>query len=470
MPPNSLVGLITYGALVNVHELGFSEMNKSHAFVGTKEYLLLGVGMRNDPRRNTRSDAAKRFLLPINECGFAINSALEDLKPDRWPVESAKQRTQRCTGGALNIAVGLLENCYAGHSGRITRDGGEREIVSIRCKKPIDLRHQAQKTISPFNRVLLVSGPCTAGPGAIVSRDKREALRSHLDLTKDQPNARYSKSALVFYTTLAARAISIGHAVDIFAASLDQTGLHEMRCMVEKTGGHMVMADGFSQHVFRDSFTKMLTTTDSSAEVLDMGFNARMSIVVSKEVKVCGAIGPLCSLQKGHPTVSEQTVIGEGNTTVWACSALDRGSSVAFYFEVVDDRPSHVQAAFLQFQTLYHHPSGKKRLRVTNRGRWKVVRGHLRPDRPKHPRLPRSPVPMPLRPMFISPIHTTLTIDFRFIKTVARAYSDPQLMDIGAAFDQECAAVLLARFCMHQAESTESFDTLRRLDRMLIRI
>lgn len=100
---------------------------------------LLGVGMRNDPRGNTRSDAAKRFLLPINECGFAINSALEDLKPDRWPVESAKQRTQRCTGGALNIAVGLLENCYAGHSGRIISHRRDCPY----CAKSRRLRHQA---------------------------------------------------------------------------------------------------------------------------------------------------------------------------------------------------------------------------------------------------------------------------------------------------------------------------------------
>ncbi|CAD7958259.1 unnamed protein product [Amoebophrya sp. A120] len=398
MPQNSLVGFITFGAMVHVHELGFQgELLKSYAFMGTKQYGtqqiagMLGVSMRNDPRGNTRTESAKRFLLPISECEFALNNILEDLRTDRWPVEEGRQRCQRCTGGALNVAVGLLENLYAGHAGRI---------------------------------ILLVSGPCTAGPGAIVSRDKRENMRSHLDLQKEQPNARYCKGASNFYLSVAARAVSTGHAIDIFASSLDQVGLHEMRCLVERSGGHMVMADGFSQHVFRDSFKKVLSKTDSSGQCLDMGFNARITVQTSKEIKVCGAIGPVCSMQKAHPSVAD-TQIGESNTITWATSALDQQSSVAFYFELADDgadgkkQNKQGQAAFLQFQTLYHHPSGKKRLRVT---------------------------------------------------TVARAYSDPELLDIGQAFDQECAAVLLARFCMHQAESTESFDALRRLDRMLIRI
>ncbi|CAD7945321.1 unnamed protein product [Amoebophrya sp. A25] len=389
MPQSTLVGFMSFGALVNVYELGFQEMVKSHAFMGTKAYsreqvaMLLGVGLRNDPRAGARSEAAQRFLLPVQEAEFALNAILEDLKPDSWSLNREKQRVQRCTGGALNIAVGLLETLYAGHAGRI---------------------------------ILLTSGPCTAGPGNIVGREKAENMRSHLDLMKEQPNARYAQGAMKFYAGLAARAVSIGHTIDLFACSLDQVGLHEMRVLVERTGGYVVLADGFSTNVFRDSLLKLFSRVDSAGN-LDMGFNGKLTAVCSREFKVAGAVGPVCSLRKGGGSVTDAE-IGEGGTTVWAVTSLDRSTSIAFYFEVNDDKPA-TQAAFLQFQTLYHHPSGKKRLRVT---------------------------------------------------TLARAFSDPSLVDIGSAFDQECAAVMVARFCMFQVESQENFDVMRRLDRMLIRI
>lgn len=38
LPPETLVGLITFGKFVFVHELGFQECPKSYAFSGTKEY------------------------------------------------------------------------------------------------------------------------------------------------------------------------------------------------------------------------------------------------------------------------------------------------------------------------------------------------------------------------------------------------------------------------------------------------
>ena len=37
MPPNALIGLITFGKMVNVHELGCEGISKSYVFRGTKE-------------------------------------------------------------------------------------------------------------------------------------------------------------------------------------------------------------------------------------------------------------------------------------------------------------------------------------------------------------------------------------------------------------------------------------------------
>ena len=58
--------------------------------------------MKND------SNNIKRFLLPVSECEFTLNSILDDLQPDPWPVKSGN-RPQRCLGTALNVGVALLE-------------------------------------------------------------------------------------------------------------------------------------------------------------------------------------------------------------------------------------------------------------------------------------------------------------------------------------------------------------------------
>lgn len=38
LPPNALVGLITYGTMAQVHELGYDACPRSYVFRGTKEY------------------------------------------------------------------------------------------------------------------------------------------------------------------------------------------------------------------------------------------------------------------------------------------------------------------------------------------------------------------------------------------------------------------------------------------------
>lgn len=398
------MGLVTFGTMVHVHELGFQELAKSYAFRGTKGYSAvqvahqLGMAVRNDPRQAAASTSQKRFLLTVNECEFTLNSILDDLQRDRWPVtDTMTKRPARCTGSALSVAIGLLENLYSQNAGRI---------------------------------MLLTSGPCTVGPGQIVSQEKAESMRSYLDFQKENPNAQYTKKAIPYYTNLASRAISAGHTLDIFACSLDQVGLYEMRVLCDRTGGAMVMSDSFSYNVFKDSFKMLFSKVDADGGYLQMGFNAKIKTVCSKEFKVCGAVGGCCTLGTKHASVSE-TEIGESGTTEWCAGVLDRGTTLAFFFEPSNQGNNNSQTAgmnagpganrnaYLQFQTVYHHPAGKKRMRVT---------------------------------------------------TLARAFAEPDLSNIGGGFDQEAAAVLMTRFAMFQMETTDSLDVLRRLDRVLIRL
>jgi hypothetical protein len=97
------------------------------------------------------------------------------------------ERHRRCTGAALAVAVSLLEATAYMESGRI---------------------------------MLLTGGPATVGPGAIVSVDYAESLRTHKDL--DKGSAKHFTASAAFYDGLAHRLIENGQALDVFACALDQ--------------------------------------------------------------------------------------------------------------------------------------------------------------------------------------------------------------------------------------------------------
>eukprot|EP00747_Dinoflagellata_sp_TGD_P059835 gnl/TRDRNA2_/TRDRNA2_151747_c4_seq1.p1 gnl/TRDRNA2_/TRDRNA2_151747_c4~~gnl/TRDRNA2_/TRDRNA2_151747_c4_seq1.p1 ORF type:complete len:316 (-),score=69.74 gnl/TRDRNA2_/TRDRNA2_151747_c4_seq1:63-1010(-) len=101
---------------------------------------------------------------------------------------------------------------------------------------------------------------------------------------------------------------------------------------------------------------------------------------------------------------------------------MDQGTSIGFYFDVTNQQANAMPQGkqnFLQFQTYYQHPSGRKRLRVT---------------------------------------------------TVSHRYTDASMSDIATGFDQEAAAVLMARYAVYKCENEDPLDVLRWVDRMLIRL
>lgn len=389
VPQDASIGLITFGTMCHVHELGFLECPKAYVFRGSKAITAQEVQQHlnivsRDPRGAVGGAAARRFLLPVAECEFTFNAILDDLQRDQWPVP-ADHRPERCTGVALSVALALLEGCAAQHSGRV---------------------------------MLFTGGVCTVGPGMIVGTPLSEVIRHHLDLQKETANAKYVKKALKYYTELANRAVAAGHAVDIFACSLDQVGLYEMRVCCDKTGGYVVMSDSFSMNVFKDSLNKIFETDTHG--YIQHAFNAKLEVLCSKEVKVCGAIGGCTATGKKGVQVGD-TSVGEGNTCEWVIPALDKRTTLAFYFEAVANTPTTPQSrqAFLQFQTLYHHSSGRARLRVT-------------------------------------------TVSYRF--------AEPDVVDAASGFDQEAAAVLMARLGVFKTEQEECLDVLKWLDRKLIRL
>lgn len=89
LPENCLIGLITFGSYVQVHELGFGQIPKVYVFKGskeiTKDQILEQMGFfLKKPKPTTgviagardglSQESISRFLLPASECEFTLNS------------------------------------------------------------------------------------------------------------------------------------------------------------------------------------------------------------------------------------------------------------------------------------------------------------------------------------------------------------------------------------------------------------
>lgn len=391
LPPTALVGLVTYGTMVNVHDFSAPECPRAFVFKGTKDYdasqvqALLGLGSGGAGTTN-------RFLVPVSEGSISLERILDDLQRDPWP-KPPDQRPTRCTGVALSICVSLLERSIGKQGARV---------------------------------LLFMGGPCDVGPGSVVNRPLVETMRSTLDLHRD--TAPLYKPACAFYKGIADRARASGHCIDVFACCLDQVGLLELKPCISQTGGLCVLADTFGQSVFKESFRRVFRRFDDSvggadAGQLQMGFGAVLEVLTSRDFKISGALGPCFSMKRISASVSD-TETGESGTCAWSLGGVDPSTSLAVVFDVTAKDAGGVQAGkrhFLQLITYYQHSNGRFRMRVTTTGgAW---------------------------------------------------CSDPaDTASLAASFDQETAAVVMARIAVNRTETEDSSDILRWLDRSLIRL
>jgi len=266
-----------------------------------------------------------------------------------------------------------------------------------------------------------VGGACSQGPGQVVDDELKHPIRSHHAIEKDE--AKYLKKATKHYEGLAKRAADNGHAIDLYSCALDQTGLLEMKSCTSQTGGFMVMGDSFDSALFKQTFQRVFAK-DTKGEY-KMAFNATLDVKCSREIKISGSISPCVSANKKDGGSISEIEIGVGNTSAWKYCALNPSSTAAVFFEVTNQHGAPIPQGgrgCIQFITTYQHANGQRRVRVT---------------------------------------------------TIARNWADPAtaLPHIAASFDQEAAAVLMARMAAWRAESSEEgSDVLRWVDRMLIRL
>jgi protein transport protein SEC23 len=402
--------------MVHVHELNTSSddvsgggglqggMSRSYVFRGTKELStkqiqdMLGLNKQIPVAGQKQAQPGQpgqpqqyippgyKFLQPVSKCDMNLTDLLSELQRDPWPVAQGK-RPLRSTGVALSIAVGLLESLYPNSGARI---------------------------------MTFIGGPATQGPGMIADEELKFPIRSHHDIDKD--NAKYMKKAIKHYESLANRAASSGHIIDIYSADVNQTGLHEMKYCSNYTGGHMILADSFNTSLFKQSFQRVFLK-DSNNEWFRMGFGATIEVKTSRELKISGAIGACVSLGIKSPHVSE-TETGIGGTCSWRIAGIYPNTALAFFFDVNSQQAAPLPQGgrgYIQFINSYQHASGTKRMRVT---------------------------------------------------TVARNWVDAavNMNQVSYSFDQECGAVLMARIATFRAETDNGHDVLRWVDRMLIKL
>ncbi|KDD74127.1 hypothetical protein H632_c1547p0, partial [Helicosporidium sp. ATCC 50920] len=227
-----------------------------------------------------------------------------------------------------------------------------------------------------------------------------------------------------YYDGLGRALVASGQALDVYACSLDQVGLAEMRNAVELSGGLSVQCDSFSNPQFRDSLRRAVTPAGEDGG-LGLAAHATLEVRCSKDIRVCGLLGPAAALplDRKSPLVSD-TPVGQAGTTRWRLNSLGPQTTVASVFEITTPGGGGPSAApqqlYLQFTTRYEHEGGGQRLRVT-------------------------------------------TLSRRWASGEAQA-------DLIQGFDQEAAAVLVARLAAHKMESEDDFDVTRWLDRSLIRL
>ena len=361
IPPECEIGIITYGTMCNLVELGFTDFPKMFVFKGEKKYSAqnivtqLGLFNKNDPR--IQSQNSKKFLVPLKDSEFAINSFLDDLFPDPFPV-GFEERKSNCLGLAINVAISLLESVHNGEPCRI---------------------------------FIFAGGPCNIGSGKIVDLKLKETIRNYLDFEKGNENTYHFQEAIKYYEELADRAFKANQIIDIY------------------------------------SFNKIFESDEEGN--LKMCFKGRSELFVTKPLKLKGALGHLVSMNivnnenNNLKMVSNDYPIGQGNTRVWNLGGIDSTSTYTYILDIdSNNQNNNYRYGIIQFQTSYIASDRTTRLRVT------TIKRKISPDLQNNK------------------------------------------YEVAQSFDQEAAAVLLAKIAIDKNIKEERNLVLRWIDKTLIKL
>ncbi|CAH2061581.1 unnamed protein product, partial [Thlaspi arvense] len=192
-------------------------------------------------------------------------------------------------------------------------------------------------------------------------------------------------------------------------------GIAELKVTVEQTGGFVVLAESFGHSVFRDSLRRVFQSSGEN----DLGLSSCgiFEINCSKDIKVQGIIGSCASLEKKGPLCSD-TGIGQGHTSAWKMCGLDKNTSICLVFEVAKrETPDVVLQSQIISTQMVKQDSGLQLFR--DDGSWEL-----------------------------------------------KAYRQ----ELTNGFDQEAAAVVMARLISFKMETQPEFNPQRWVDKALINL
>lgn len=398
LPDETLIGVITFGTMASLLEIGFTEFQKMHVFRGDKEYSaqeiqeLLLVTAGSDPllKGGNAKHMGKKFLQPKKDCAFNLSTFLDELTTDQFPRGNV-ERNKNCAGLALHIAVSLLETICNGDPCRIE---------------------------------FFLGGPPNIGLGKIVGLSQTETIRAFVDFQKGSTNTKYFKSAVEFYQNISTRAYKAGQIIDLFCCSFNQVGLTEMKSCTEKTGGIMVLSDSFGTPQFKESLAKIFELDENSD--FKMCFRGKIDVFVTKPFTLQGGLGYMVSVDPKNQKTLEmisKDVFGQGNTRVWNLGGMNQNSTYTFLLDINNENTSYnCKRAVCQLVTSYIAGDRTHRMRVTTFCR----------------------------------------------KTVGEFNSS--ILEIAQSFDQDAATVMLGKYCVDLGYRQENIETLRWLDKVIIRL
>jgi protein transport protein SEC23 len=435
LPDHAVIGLVTYGSTVQVFELAFDMCPKAYVFRGKTDYTSQRVSQLLGLHAGGSGAAAQYHGAPSGASAVAASSSaagpsssLPSSGPSR-PGDRFLMSKSDCEFTLETILEELQSDTRSNApSHRPVRATGAALSVAIGLL-------EATRAGSPARVMCFMGGPCTQGPGLVVNPPLSEPIRMHFDLQRNQ--AKHTKKASECYDALAQRAATNGHAVDLFSCSYDQVGIMEMRQLTQLTGGTFILTDEFAHDMFRDSFRKLFARDDKTG-LMKMAFNAVLEVQPSRELKLLGCIGHAFPLKEATASVSTDRQIGMGGTSSWRCCSIDQHSNYSFFLELAAPsfEPAKGQKGLMQFKTTYVNSAGQHVLRVTT-------------------------------------VAHAWASSLAAAQGASAAALDPwasSRMALSAGFDQEAAAVLMARIAVHRDDTSVGFQTLQWLDRALIKL
>ncbi|KAG5484959.1 hypothetical protein LSCM1_07035 [Leishmania martiniquensis] len=451
LPRSALVGLISFGATVSVWELGA----KFGAAV-RKCYLLRGntanpvESLQGMLQVSESHPVRGRLLAPLCDVEAVFTSLIEELEEDGAAVPSSK-RPLRATSTALEAATYLMEALAP------PQVAGQPQYVQY--GKSVKAGSATAGHTKMGKVLLFTGGPCTRGPGAVISTDKADMMRFHRDIIEgDTP---YYEAAFNFYKALEPRLIATNACLDVFAQSLDQVGVMEMRRCIDHTGGTLIVEDETTDIMFVESLKRYWQRCDLRAGAGDAaaaaaaggtsyagaddscrredhrancGFAVHIEVNTSVGTLLRGALGP-CNVdveanKRGPTRLTSPLEVGVGGTTRWRVSYLDKDMTLSFLFDTAtaNSEQGGIESAhekrFIQFVTRYTTPRGEHRVRVTS-----------------------------------------------VLQPIAPPTAPPDYYTQAGAFDQTCAATIVARMAVSILEKHPGKwdDAKRWLDTLLVR-